>query len=217
VANGLAQGMLGRLTTALFDLLLFTLLLFFLLKDGGRLRAEISRISPLSPAQEHEIFDRLEKTVKGVLQAMVLVPVAQGLVALPGFLLFGLPSPVMWSVLVVLAAFVPVLGSPLAWVPAGIYMYFTGSTWQFVGVLLYGFLVISGIDNLVKPLILREAAHIHPLLGFLAILGGLISFGPLGLLVGPVILSLVLSAIRIYRLDVLGLRVTTGAFPAVSA
>jgi predicted PurR-regulated permease PerM len=217
VANGLVQGMLGGLTTALFDLLLFTLLLFFLLRDGGRLRAEISRISPLSATQEQEIFDRLEKTVKGVLQAMVLVPVVQGLVALPGFLLFGLPSPVLWSVMVVLAAFVPVLGSPLVWVPAAIYMYFTGSTWQFVGILLYGLLVISGIDNLVKPLILREAAQIHPLLGFLAILGGLLSFGPLGILVGPVILSLVLSAIRIYRMDILGLRATTGAFPAVSA
>ena len=72
----------------------------------------------------------------------------------------------------------------------------------------------SRIDNLVKPLILREAANIHPMLGFLAIIGGLISFGPLGLLVGPVILSLVLSAIRIYRLDILGTRTSaSGAFP----
>ena len=66
--------------------------------------------------------------------------------------------------------------------------------------------LISGIANVLKPLLLRESARIHPMLGFLSILGGLYSFGPLGFLVGPVILSLVLSAIRIYRMDVLGAR-----------
>jgi predicted PurR-regulated permease PerM len=215
VANNVAQAMLGGLTAALSDLLVFILMLFFLLRDGGRLREEISRISPLSGAQEQEIFDRLEKTVKGVVQAMVLVPVLQGLVALPGFALCGVPSPVLWSVMVVLAAFVPVLGSPLAWVPAVLYLYLHGSTLQWVSMLLYGLVLISGIDNVVKPLLLREAASLHPMLGFLAILGGLLSFGPLGLLVGPVILSLVLSAIRIYRMDILGVRSTSGSFPAV--
>jgi predicted PurR-regulated permease PerM len=72
-----------------------------------------------------------------------------------------------------------------------------------VGLFLFGLLLISGIDNVVKPLILRGGAQIHPLLGFLAILGGVLAFGFHGFLVGPVILSLVLSAIRIYRLDVL--------------
>ncbi len=218
-ANRLAQAMLARLTGALFDLLLFTLLLFFLLRDGGRLRLEASRISPLSSDQEREVLQRLEATVKGVLQAMVLVPVAQGLVALPGFLLFGVPSPLLWSVMVVLAAFVPVLGSPLAWVPAVAWVYWNGTTGQWVGLLAWSLLLVSGIDNLLKPLLLRESAHIHPMLGFLAILGGLLSFGPLGFLVGPVILSLVLSAIRIYRMDVLGVRSTgmTGPFKVAPA
>lgn len=205
-ANRVAQTMLARLTGALFDLVLFTLLLFFLLRDGGHLRLEAARISPLSADQEREILQRLEQTVKGVLQAMVLVPIAQGLVALPGFLLFGVPSPLLWSVMVVLAAFVPVLGSPLAWVPAVAWLYWQGTTGQWVGMLLWGLLLISGIDNVLKPLLLRESARIHPMLGFLSILGGLYSFGPLGFLVGPVILSLVLSAIRIYRMDVLGAR-----------
>lgn len=202
--NSLIQGAVTGLTTALFELLLFLMMLFFLLRDGGRLRAEVRRISPLSAQQEDQIFDHLGKTVKGVLQAMILVPLAQGLVALAGFWAFGLPSPLLWSVMVILAALVPLLGSPLAWVPAAVYLLTTASTWRGVGLFIYGLLFISTLDNFVKPLLLREAAQIHPLLGFLAILGGLISFGPLGFLVGPVILSLVLSAIRIYRLDILG-------------
>ena len=80
---------------------------------------------------------------------------------------------------------------------------YDGSLAKGLGLLLYGALLISGIDNVIKPLILRGAAQIHMLLGFLSILGGIFAFGPKGLIVGPVVLSLVLSAYRIYRYDVL--------------
>jgi predicted PurR-regulated permease PerM len=202
-ANAVLQRLVTGLAAALFELTLFLMMLFFLLTDGGRLRAEVRRISPLRDAQEEQIFEHLGRTVKGVLQAMLLVPLAQGVLGTLGFWLFGVPSPLLWGVAVVLAALVPILGSPLAWVPACVYLFVTGSQAQGIGMLIYGLTVISTIDNIVKPLLLQEAAQIHPLLGFLAILGGLFAFGPLGFLVGPVILSLVLSAIRIYRLDVL--------------
>jgi len=203
-ANGLVQASLARLTTIVFDLVLFLMLLFFLLRDGPALRRELGRISPFSGDQEVEIFGHLEKTIKGVLQSMVLVPLAQGLAATLGFVYFGVPAPLLWGVTAVLAALIPLVGSPLAWVPAVIYLFFAGTTFQWVGMLIYGFVIVSGIDNVVKPLILRGTASIHPLLGFLSILGGMLSFGPSGFLVGPVVLSLILSAIRIYGADVLG-------------
>lgn len=202
-ANGLVQATVARFTAALLDILLFLLMLFFLLKDGLGLRREFSRVSPFSDAQEKQIFDHISRTVKGVLQAMVVVPIAQGVVAGLGFWFFGLPAPLVWGVGVVFAAFVPILGSPLGWVPAAVYLYYNGTGRAAIGLALYGLIVISGIDNVIKPLILHGAAQIHPLLGFLSILGGVLAFGPLGFLVGPVVLSLVLSAIRIYRDDVL--------------
>ena len=123
--------------------------------------------------------------------------------ALLGFWMFGVPAPLLWSAMVVFAALIPLLGSPLAWVPAALYLFYDGETGRAIGLLLYGVVLISGIDNVVKPLILKGAAQIHMLLGFLSILGGLFAFGPKGLIVGPVVLSLVLSAYRIYRYDVL--------------
>jgi len=201
--NRVIQGTVARLTTAFFELAIFILMLFFLLRDGPQLRRVIDQISPLSVAQEDQIFDHLTRTVNGVLRAMVLVPVVQGVVALPAFLVFGVPAPLLWSAMVVLAALVPLIGSPLGWIPACVFLFFNGETWQWVGLLLYGLVVISGIDNVVKPVLLRDAARIHPMLGFLAIVGGVLSFGPMGVFVGPVILSLVISALRIYRMDVL--------------
>lgn len=197
--NALVQTSVAGVASALLDLVLFLMMLFFLLRDGATLRAELGAISPLPDHHEDELLQHLARTVKAVLQAMVLVPVAQGIVAFPGLALFGLPSPLLWSVFVFLAALVPVIGSPLAWVPACVYLLLYGETWQWVGMTLYGLLVISTIDNVIKTLLLRDAARIHPLLGFLSVLGGLLSFGTLGFLVGPVILSLLLSALRIYR------------------
>jgi predicted PurR-regulated permease PerM len=203
MANVLLQGTLTGFTRAVFDLFLFLVMLYFLLRDGRTLRNELRPISPFSHAQEDQIFEHLGKTAKGALQSMVVVPVVQGIAAGIGFFLFGVPSPFVWGSAVILAAMVPVLGSPLGWVPACVYLYLTAETWQAVGMLLYGTLVVSGIDNVIKPMLLREAAQIHPLLGFLSILGGILAYGAFGFLVGPVILSLVLSAIRIYRMDVL--------------
>jgi predicted PurR-regulated permease PerM len=112
-----------------------------------------------------------------------------------------------------LAATVPLLGSPLGWVPAVVYLFLQGREGPAIGLLLYCLVIVSGSDNVVKPLLLRGSANIHPLLGFLSILGGVLAFGLPGFLIGPVVLSLVLSAIRIYRLDVL----RAGAGPSDSA
>ena len=201
--NRLVQRTVAGLTTAIVDFVIFLMVLFFLLRDGKRLGQELREISPLTAVQESQVVEHLAQTVRGMLLAMLVVPVSQGVIAYLGFLIFGVPVPMLWGVVVILAALVPVLGSPLGWLPAVLYLFATAATWQWVGMLLYGFFVISLSDNIIKPLVLHDAAKIHPLLGFFAIFGGLLSFGPLGLLVGPVILSLVLSGLRIYRLDVL--------------
>jgi predicted PurR-regulated permease PerM len=202
-ASGILQGVVGTVTHAAFDLLVFLLILFFLLRDGGRLKSELRPISPFSEPQERQIFEHLERTIKGALQAVIVVPVVQGVLAGIGFMLFGVPSPFVWGTAVILAATVPLLGSPLGWMPAVVYLFLQGETGPAVGLLAYCLVVVSGSDNVVKPMLLRGTANIHPLLGFLSILGGVIAFGVFGFLIGPVVLSLVLSAIRIYRLDVL--------------
>jgi predicted PurR-regulated permease PerM len=202
-ANTLLQGVLSRVTRAAIDLGLFLLMLFFLLRDGGRLKDELRPVSPFSEKQESQIFEHLERTILGALQAIVVVPVAQGILAGIGFMIFGVPSPLLWGTVVILAATVPLVGSPLGWVPAVVYLAIQGQLAPALGLLVYCTVIVSGSDNVVKPLLLRGAARIHPLLGFLSIIGGVLAFGVFGFLIGPVILSLVLSAIRIYRLDIL--------------
>ncbi|MGE5127498.1 MAG: AI-2E family transporter [Betaproteobacteria bacterium] len=218
-ASGLLQGVLGRVTHAVADLGLFLLMLFFLLRDGGQLKAELRPVSPFSEQQESLVFEHLESTIKGALQAVIVVPVVQGVLAGVGFMLFGIPSPFVWGTAVILAATVPIAGSPLGWLPAVGYLFARGQVGPAIGLALYCLVIVSGSDNVVKPMLLRGTAHIHPLLGFLSILGGVLAFGVFGFLIGPVVLSLVLSAIRIYRLDVLraGGTATPEAAPSAAA
>jgi predicted PurR-regulated permease PerM len=215
-ANRLIQGAVAGLTSALLDLVLFLITLFFVLRDGRTLAAELRSVAPFSMDQANEIYDRLTRTVKGVLYSMVVVPVAQGLLAMAGFAIFGLPSPLFWGTMLIFAAVIPGIGSPLVWVPATVYLFFAGSLWQGIGMLLYGTLIISTSDNIIKPILLREAANIHPLLAFFSILGGILSFGVIGFLIGPIILSLMLSAIRIYRMDVLRAPAGSSLAPSTS-
>jgi predicted PurR-regulated permease PerM len=216
-ANGLLQKVLGRVTGAVIDLGMFLLMLFFLLRDGGRLKAELRPVSPFSEEQERQIFEHLEDTIKGALQAVVVVPVVQGILAGIGFFMFGVPSPFVWGTAVILAATVPLVGSPLGWLPACAYLFLKGATGPAIGLLIYCTVVVSGSDNVVKPLLLSGSAKIHPLLGFLSIIGGVLAFGVFGFLIGPVVLSLVLSAIRIYRLDVLRVVSTQASSPGVAS
>jgi predicted PurR-regulated permease PerM len=207
-ANKLLQNVIGRVAHAGVDLGLFLLMLFFMLRDGGRLKAELRPVSPFSEEQERQIFDHLERTIKGALQAVVVVPVVQGILAGIGFMLFGVPSPLVWGTAVILAATVPLVGSPLGWIPACAYLLLQGKVGPALGLTVFCTVIVSGSDNVIKPLLLRGTARIHPLLGFLSIVGGVLAFGVFGFLIGPVVLSLVLSAIRIYRLDILRVAVT---------
>ena len=202
-ANYYLQVILAALATAVFDVTIFLMMLFFLLRDGDEIRDVFRGISPLTRGQETEAMHHLSRTVKGVLQSMIIVPLAQGAVAWVGFWLLGVPSPTLWSAMVVFASLIPLVGSPLAWVPAAIYLFLAVSPTRGILMALYGTFVICMVDNVIKPIILKGAAQIHTMLGFLSILGGLYAFGPKGLIVGPVVLSLVLSAYRIYRYDVL--------------
>lgn len=214
--NGFLQLAVIQFFSGLMEMIVFMMMLFFLLRDGAQIRDVVRGISPLTRGQETEIVVHLSKTVKGVLLSMVIVPVAQGIVALIGFWIFDMPSPILMGVFVFFAAMIQLIGTPLVWIPAGLYLFFWVSAGKGTGMILYGAFVISTMDNIIKPMILKGAAQIHALLAFLSVLGGLYAFGAKGIVAGPVVLSLLLSAYRIYRYDILRWRQEQGEATVVA-
>ncbi len=205
-ANTIVQGFVTGIASALLNFIVFFLFLFFLLRDGKTLGRELMRLSPLDDTAERTMFSHLTKTVRGILIGGVVVPIVQGVLAMIGFAIFGLPSPILWGSLVIIGAVIPLVGSAIIWIPATIYLAVTGgATWQWVGLLAYCVVVISSADNVLKPIILKEAANFHPLIAFVSVLGGLAAFGVFGFVLGPIIASLLLSLIGIYKFEVLRL------------
>ncbi|HET9250847.1 MAG TPA: AI-2E family transporter [Candidatus Eisenbacteria bacterium] len=201
------QVLLQRLATGIgatmVEISLFFLFLFFFLRDGRTILGLVRSLSPLSSEQENRVIEHLRATSRGAILGVVVVPIAQGAAAMLGYWIFGVPNALLWGSVTVLACLIPLLGAPIVWVPISIFLFFTGPLWKAIGLFVYGAAVISSIDNILKPMLLSGAARVHPLLGFLAVIGGTLAFGPAGLLVGPIVLSLAISALHIYRTDFL--------------
>jgi len=202
-ANSLLQGAVAGLTAAAFEVALLLIMLFFFLRDGALFRQQIRRVSPLTQSQADDVLDSVAKTMRGALASLLFVPIVQGALAALGYLVVGLPNALLWGGITTLVAFVPAVGTPLVWIPICGYLLAQGAIWQGIVLGVYCTLVVASIDNVLRPLFLRGSARIHPLWSFLSILGGLLTFGALGLLVGPLILSLGVSALKIYEMDVL--------------
>jgi predicted PurR-regulated permease PerM len=199
------QFLIQRLATGVgsvaIELFIFFLFLFFMLRDGRAFLSLLRSLSPLSPEQESRVIEHLAATTKGALLGILVVPIAQGALATIGYWLFGVPNALLWGAITVIACLIPLLGAPVVWIPITIFVFFTGPAWKGIALFVYGTFVVSGIDNILKPMLLSGTARVHPLPGFLCVVGGTLAFGPAGLLVGPVVLSLAISALYIYRTE----------------
>jgi predicted PurR-regulated permease PerM len=176
-----------------FFLLFF--LMFYLLKDGKKV-AEIIR-SHFPSKNKQVIFDQFDKLTKALIYGTILIAIIQGVLGGIGFLIFDISSPILWGTAMAIASFVPMIGTAIIWLPAGIFKLIQGNIISGVGILLFGFFIISTVDNLVRPYFVSSRAKVHPAIVFLGVLGGLQLFGFTGIIIGPLFLALALEYIGI--------------------
>lgn len=175
------------------------LALYYFFKDGGRLIEKLTKLSPLRDRYDVQIFDRLRLAVVSVIKGSLMIAMLQGLAATLGFMLFGVPHPVLWGSITIVAALIPHVGTGLVVVPAVGYLFFTGNVAPSVALAIWGITAVGLIDNLLGPKLIERGLRIHPFLILLAVLGGLIMFGPVGFLLGPIVLSLLFALLDIYQ------------------
>jgi predicted PurR-regulated permease PerM len=181
-----------------FGFILVLLFFFFLLRDGAKVKRRLMELSPLSDEQEQAIITRIGRAIGATVRGSVILAVLQGLVSGVGFTIFGVPNPALWGAVVVLAAFVPTVGTALVQVPAVIYLLSTGHTGAAVGLAAWALVAVGLLDNFLGPRLMGGAARIHPMVMLLAVLGGITFFGPMGLLLGPILVSLLFALFDIY-------------------
>ena len=195
LSAGLVKGIFYWLT----GLLMVLFITFFLFMDGERFLNKVRLLSPL----EFSIYDELmmvtEETIKATLLSSVVIALLQGVLGGLGFWIFGINSFAVWGTLMVFASLIPLIGTALIWVPASIILALMGDLFSGIGLFLYGTIIIAGSDNAVRPFLIRGKLKIHPLFIFLAVLGGILLFGFSGLVLGPLILSFILSFLKVYK------------------
>lgn len=202
VAGGYVLGIAKSITqlSAKFLLMFFLMLytLFFFFRDGEKMVKRVMHLSPLGDRYEAMLVDRFTATIRATLKGTFIVGGIQGILGGLLFAFVGVPGALVWGVIMIVMALIPAIGPSIVWAPAGIIMLSLGYTWQGLTILIFGFAVISVIDNLLRPIIVGKDIEMHPVIVLFSTLGGLILFGLSGFIIGPVIAALYMAVVSIY-------------------
>ena len=188
-------GAVGAVTQTV--LVVFTLFYFF--RDGERIRQAAAEMVPLQRMQWQDIITRTRDVIGASVYGVLAIAAIQGTLGTFIFWVLGLPSALLWGVVMFFLSMIPMAGAFLVWVPAAIYLALTGSVTQAIVLVVWGIVVIGGIDNILSPRLVGRRARLHELLIFFAVLGGLQVFGVLGLILGPVVVAMTLALIEMAR------------------
>lgn len=182
-----------------FNLVLAFFAMYFLFKDGGRLLDSTKDLLPLSQDEKDRVIERNRAVISAAINGGVIVGAAQGSLGGLAFWFLGLSAPILWGFMMFLLSFLPGIGTALVWGPAVIYLLIIGSYTKATILLVWSAVIIGLIDNLLRPMIMSGETNIHPLLLFFSILGAVNVFGLIGIIAGPLIVSIALAAVEMYR------------------
>jgi len=175
--------------------------LYYFLIEGKNIVKKIIFISPLRDVHEKALAEKFISMSRATLKGTIIIGIIQGTIGGITFAIVGVPSPVIWGVIMIILSIIPAIGSGLIWFPAGVAMFFMGNIWQAVVILAVGLGIISMIDNFLRPKLVGRDTQMHPLLVFFATLGGIITFGLVGFIIGPIIMALFLALWDIYAME----------------
>lgn len=191
----LTQNTLGLLVQ--FAIMFYAL--FFFVRDGEKFLRTAMRILPLGMGRERLLYNRFVATARSTLKVTLIIGGIQGGLGGIIFLITDIEGALIWGLLMIIMAVVPVVGCSIIWGPAGILMLLSGQIWEGILILASGVLVISMVDNLLRPILIGKDVEMHPLLIFLSTLGGIVLFGFSGFVIGPIITSMLLAIWDMYE------------------
>ena len=178
-------------------ILLFTS--FYLFKEGPLIFYKIKKLVPLKESQKNILFREFNSVTRAIVYSIFAVALAQGITGGIGLFIFGVPNYLLWGVVMTALALIPTIGPGPVWITAGVWLIFSGSLVKGIGLLAYGVLVISTVDNIIRARIMGRRAKVHPITTLIGVLGGLKLFGLVGIIIGPLILSFFILLVKSYN------------------
>lgn len=198
-AGSFITGFLGETAIIITDIGLLYFLLFYLLINVNRIESLFERYLPISNDRLANFAKELEMQTYSNSLGAPLLALIQGFFAAFGYWIFGLPEPLFWGIMTGFFSFIPIVGSTLIWFPAAIFQLSSGMIWQGAAIFIYGFLVISMVDNVFRFIFQKKFADVHPLITIIGVIMGLQIFGVPGIIFGPLLISYLLILLRIFK------------------
>lgn len=198
LTNATASFVRGSVIQVIGVLLTFYLLFYFL-RDQRKVLQSLRAYSPLSEAEMDRLLSRVGDTVYATIYGTLAVAAVQGTLGGLMFWWLGLPAPLLWGLVMGVLAVVPVLGAFVVWIPAALALALEGSWGRALLLAVWGGVVVGGIDNVLYPMLVGNRLKLHTIPAFMAIVGGLIVFGPSGLILGPVALTVTVFLLGIWQ------------------
>jgi len=192
--NGFFSGFL-RIILAL---IIMSIALFYILRDGYRLKNTYIALSPLSDDDDEGILKKISTAVHSIITGSLILALIQGTIATVGLIIFGMPNPLILGVAATLSSFVPGVGTALILFPSALFLVFTGHVPQAIGLFIWSTILVGTVDNFISPYLFRRGTNIHPFFILIAVLGGIALFGPIGFILGPVVVAFLYSLLDIY-------------------
>ncbi len=204
-----SAGVIATVTDKFLQIVVIIMTMFSLFIAGPSVVVEMRKLMPLSEKNKNKISYEFNRIISGVVYGQLLTALVQGFVAIIGYLSFGIKSPILWGFFTAALSLIPFIGAAGVWVPLSLVKLASSlinndikGIGQSIGLFVYGFLVISLIDNFLKPKFIGDKAKLNPVIAFTSILGGLSLFGIAGVILGPVIVALFLGMLKIYSSEI---------------
>jgi predicted PurR-regulated permease PerM len=191
VLQGSGAQLIGVLITFYF--------LFYFLRDRRLALGAVAMLSPLSKADMSRLTARVADTIRATVFGTLVVAMIQGFLGGLMFWWLGLPTPLLWGIIMGLLAIIPVLGAFIIWIPAAIFLWLSGDPGSALILIFWGTIVVGGIDNLIYPMLVGNRLKMHTVPTFISLVGGLIVFGAPGLILGPVVLTVTIFLVEYWR------------------
>jgi len=198
LTNNLAN-IFSATVSALFSFVLLLLAIFYFLKDGNKWRKIILRLSPLSDVDDEKIISKLSQTINGVIKGTLFIALVQGILMTIGLSLFGVQNAAIWGVVAAITSLIPSVGTAMVSVPAIIFLFATDHIVSAVGLAVWSIIIVGTIDNFLTPYIIGSKINVPPFLILFSVLGGIALLGPVGILIGPLTVSLLYTLTDIYQ------------------
>ena len=193
------QSLAGGTFNAFIAIGLMYFMLYYMFINRADLRDSLKEYIPMHRGNLKEIGVEVQAMVRSNALGIPLVAVAQGIVALIGFLIFGIEDPFFWFVIVTIGSMIPFVGTLVGILPVFVLTLSTGHSFQAWGILIYGFVVVGSTDNIIRLYVLKKLDNVHPLVTLIGVIVGVPLFGFIGLIFGPLLISLFMVIVRIYR------------------